>query len=156
MERNNIEFYKYENELHCFCDSVPTAWEDVPCWAKEDLKQHRLENPQFVKLVNTKPLNFGGDSLKKYTYYIFGKLDHVPDISKEGKITPECCTCELFSKRELEQLSLVYLPDDQIAERLFISTLTVVAHWRNMRKKTGLENKTQLAIQAERLQLIDV
>ena len=51
-----------------------------------------------------------------------------------------------LTKREREILEFIYegLSSGQIADRLFISDLTVKTHCRNMRMKVGVRNKMGL------------
>lgn len=53
---------------------------------------------------------------------------------------------KLFSKREVEVLQLMAegYTSKMIAEKLFISEHTVIAHRKNMQKKTGINNATAL------------
>lgn len=53
---------------------------------------------------------------------------------------------KLFSKREVEILQLMAegCTSKMIAEKLFISEHTVIAHRKNMQQKTGLSNAIAL------------
>ena len=63
--------------------------------------------------------------------------------SKIDQITEDL---KLFSKREIEVLKLMAqgCTSKMIAEQLFISEHTVIAHRKNMQKKTGIINATAL------------
>ena len=68
--------------------------------------------------------------------------------------------CELLpdplSERELEVLKLLALglSNQQIAERLFISTGTAKTHIHNLCGKLGAHNRTEAALRARELGLV--
>jgi DNA-binding NarL/FixJ family response regulator len=54
---------------------------------------------------------------------------------------------DLLTKREKEILTLIAsgLTDKEIAEKVFLSPLTVTTHRKNILSKLGLKNKVELA-----------
>jgi len=117
-----------------------------------------VENPHYVKKVQNTKKDFGGDFSKRYTYYIFGGLNLTPDIDLDGTMNG----CDFFncdedvpmiltvnngkslSRREIEVLRTVTLPDKLIADQLHNSKDTILSHFQNIRFKTGLNNKPEL------------
>ncbi|MBE9599513.1 response regulator transcription factor [Pedobacter sp. MC2016-24] len=63
---------------------------------------------------------------------------------------------KLFSKREVEILQLMAegCTSKMIAEKLFISEHTVIAHRKNMQQKTGLSNAIALVYFAAKNDII--
>lgn len=63
-----------------------------------------------------------------------------------------------FTDRELEVLRLIVAGerDNDIAEKLCISLRTVKAHVQNLKDKTGLRNRTELAVRARAVGLVIV
>lgn len=61
-----------------------------------------------------------------------------------------CASSVEFTERELEVLRLIVAGerDQEIAEKLGISLNTVKTHLRAMKDKTGLRNRTELAVRA--------
>ncbi|QTE37524.1 helix-turn-helix transcriptional regulator [Mucilaginibacter gossypii] len=53
-----------------------------------------------------------------------------------------------LSPSEMEVFKRVMLADKVIADQLFISVETVKKHFQNIRRKTGLSNKIEIAIWA--------
>ncbi len=108
--------------------------------------------------------------LEQMTICLFGAINSEPDINTKGNLSePEyvpCinrCKCEFegigchnimisegifLSKAETEVFKLVAFPDKEIADKLFISILTVQKHFTNIRIKTGFANKIEMAIWA--------
>ena len=61
-----------------------------------------------------------------------------------------------ISKREREVLGLICLTNPQIAKRLNISIRTVKTYVRHLFEKLGCENRTEAAIKALKLNVIDI
>lgn len=77
-----------------------------------------------------------------------------PDIveyirSRVSAISPDASIFELLSERELDVVRLIAkgYSNNQIAEELFLSSGTVRNHISVILQKTGLEHRTQIAIQ---------
>jgi DNA-binding NarL/FixJ family response regulator len=75
----------------------------------------------------------------------------------KGKVKPKPNHTPL-SNREIEILKLIcqQFTDEEIGEKLFISTKTVNGHRSNLLQKTGSKNVTGLVIYAVKHRLIEV
>jgi LuxR family transcriptional regulator, maltose regulon positive regulatory protein len=71
--------------------------------------------------------------------------------------TQEEALIEALSERELEVLRLIAqgLPNEAIAQRLYLSLRTVKWHSGNIYSKLGVENRTAAVARARRLGMID-
>lgn len=60
--------------------------------------------------------------------------------------TPVASPTEVLTKREKEILKLIAqgLTDKEIAEKIFLSALTVISHRKNILSKLGLKNKVEI------------
>lgn len=102
--------------------------------------------------------------MEEYVFEHFGGLDHEPDLDESGKASCteymeshdrlELSNGQAITHSELRVLKLALLPDKIIADQLFISTTTVLTHWQNMRHKTGLGGKVELAVLATKKGII--
>jgi DNA-binding CsgD family transcriptional regulator len=123
--------------------------------------------PQFIHDRIRVEMNAADASLEEMEHFVYenyGGLDLEPDINVAGKFS---CreymeTREIMdlgnghhiTSCEMKVLKLVDLPDKLIADKLSISTTTVLSHMQNMRAKTGLVNKVELAILATKKGII--
>lgn len=99
-----------------------------------------------------------------FAYENCGGLDTTPDIDMHGDMNfgeyiPEANTLPLSNGRSLTYaqmrvLKLSAYPDKIIADKLCLSKTTVESHWQDIRDKTGLNNKTELAIFATKMGVI--
>ncbi|MFI5203594.1 MAG: response regulator [Flavobacteriales bacterium] len=73
-----------------------------------------------------------------------------------GKTTTSATSLSKLTKREKEILVLIAqgLTDKEIAEKVFLSSLTVITHRKNILSKLGLKNKVELTRFALEHQLI--
>lgn len=114
--------------------------------------------------------------LEQMTMCLYGALNTEPDIDLEGNLSePEYVPCIyrgkcsfegigcksimvqegiFLSKAETEVFKLVNLPDKEIADKLFLSVLTVQKHFKNIREKTQFANKIEMAIWATKKGII--
>jgi DNA-binding NarL/FixJ family response regulator len=60
--------------------------------------------------------------------------------------TPSSSPADLLTRREKEILKLIAqgLTDKEIAEKVFLSSLTVISHRKNILSKLGLKNKAEI------------
>jgi LuxR family transcriptional regulator, maltose regulon positive regulatory protein len=78
-------------------------------------------------------------------------------LSPNPMPTQEEALIEALSERELEVLRLIAqgLPNEAIAQRLYLSLRTVKWHSGNIYSKLGVENRTAAVARARRLGMID-
>lgn len=155
---SSVEFFAIEDEVFCFHNKQTLSYDEFPGYITLAVISHMNENPQYVRKVQKTEKDFGGDFSKRYIYYIFGGLNLVPDIDEDGTFNPcDFYNCDedvpmilsinngkSLSKREIQVLKLVTMPDQLIADRLYNSRETILSHMQNMRSKTGLTNKSEL------------
>lgn len=85
----------------------------------KDKHKHLISIPQMITTMQLPLTNYG-----------------IPSLNFEvGILTP----------REIETIQRTLLPDKNIATDLNISYYTVLSHFKNIRLKTGLQDKLQLA-----------
>jgi DNA-binding CsgD family transcriptional regulator len=154
-----VEFFAYQEDVYCFYDGMKLHYNEFTDAVMLKVINHMAMNPHLVKWVQDKTkLDFGGDFTKRYIYYWREKLNLTPDIDLDGTMNG----CDFFacdedvpmmlsinngkplSKREIEVLKEVTLPDKLIADHLHNSTETILSHFQNIRQKTGLHNKLEL------------
>ena len=77
-------------------------------------------------------------------------LDAIEDISKDDSKHKTSHEKELLSEREIQVLEqLVHgLSNKEIADKLHISTHTVISHRKNITQKTGIKSQSGLTIYA--------
>ncbi len=125
------------------------------------------ELPEFVYNIIRKLMGVVDASMEEMESFVFdhfGGLDHEADIDEKGKVScteymeshdrVELSNGQAITHSELRVLKLALLPDKIIADQLFISTTTVLTHWQNMRHKTGLGGKVELAVLATKKGII--
>lgn len=162
---NQVEFIAPEVEqVICLNNGKRLSFEEFPAWIIEAIKNDMLENPQFLKELGITEIN--NPSIFKYTYEMYGGLDQEADIDAKGNFNHS----EYFegsvrkslpvgegqhlTKSEIAVLKLAHLPDKLIADQLCNSIETILSHWQNMRNKTGLTGKVELAIWATKKGII--
>ena len=106
----------------------------------QSISQQSTNRP-LVELV----VNLGGEQFQKMI-----------SLGDEDRVTPaNMSASELgLTQKELEVLQLVDHADKIIAIRLKISACTVKEHFKNIRFKTGLNNKIEMAAWAAKKGLI--
>lgn len=132
-----------------------------------ELVKNFHELPEFIfSIIRSLMSNPNADlvQMEEYVFERFGGLDHEPDIDTEGNAScaeymethdhVELSNGQAITHSELRVLKLALLPDKIIADQLFIATTTVLSHWQNMRNKTGLGGKVELAVLATKKGII--
>lgn len=180
MNDRNTEFYTNitacnKMELKCSFDRQQYDFADLPECRKQILRDELSKLPvqreAYISMV-------GPDEdrvLEKFGMCWLGALNDEADINEAGAVSgPEyvpctqrgvcdqegvgCCNIivnDVFlSKMETRIFRLVHLENDVIASLLFISEETVKKHFKNIRQKTGLKNKIEMAIYATRKGII--
>jgi len=156
---NRVEFFAHDFDVLCFHNGKTWSYNEFPDYICLAVIAHMAENPHLVKEVQENTLmDFGGDFSKRYTYYIFGGLNLTPDIDLDGTMNG----CDFFNcdedvpmilsinnsnpltKRQIDIMRNVTLPNKHIADRLHISILTVETHMQNIRVHTGLFDKSEM------------
>lgn len=155
---NQVEFFAPEKDMiMCVNSRRILTFEEFPRWVIDLVRLDMLENPCILKELNITEIT--NVTIYKYIYEMFGGVDLQADIDTNGKINHSeyfeagmrrniQVECGHLTKCEIEVLKLAHLPDKLIADKLFNSTDTILSHWQNIRRKTGLSNKTELAIWA--------
>lgn len=176
MIDRGVEFFKDgKGGLYCSHDWKIHQWPNFPEYPLSILEREMLSDPtaipELAKMEGLEPEMY----LHKFASCRFGGLDDQPDVNKDGEVHhSEYVECSLrgqckaegklclslkvangyLTKREIEVLKFVQLLDKQIADKLNISTDTVVSHLINIKEKTGLDSKLKLAVFASRKGII--
>ena len=157
-------------ELMAFHGSKIYSYDDLPGSTKTLVYVHMKSQP-MVDAELTKMV--GNDEVAKLKQFImcrFGAMNSEADVTSCGKMSePEYVPCLNrgnckfegrvcasitvnnglpLSKSESAVFKLIHLPAKDIAERLFVSLETIKSHINNIRIKTGLANKTEMAVWA--------
>lgn len=110
------------------------------------------------------------DQLKQCVKCMFANFDGTPDLTDDGKLTPEYVDCakrhycahvgigclptkkvQALTSRENSLLPFIHLPNKEIAKMLFISEHTVKTHIKSINKKLGVSRKPEIMHSANQL-----
>jgi len=170
-----VEFFVHKNEVYCVHDGRTYSFETIPSWIIEVVEADMLKHPEALKALAQWENLDSDDHIRQYIICRFGGIDDEPDIDIEGIVhEAEYFDCGLrgtcrhegklctafkvangyLTKMELAVLKLISLADKAIADKLCISTDTVITHQQNIRTKTGLKTKVELAIFAQKKGII--
>lgn len=176
MIDKGVEIFKdKKGGLYCSHDWRIHQWPDFPKYVKGKIETEMLNDQvalsELAKMDGLTPELYE----YKFCWCRFGGLDDKPDVDSDGNVYQseyvECalrgqckaegklclalkCSNGILTKREMEVLKHVRLEDKLIAEKLQIKVDTVISHLINIREKTGLANKAQLAVFATQKGLI--
>ncbi|WP_131535548.1 response regulator transcription factor [Pedobacter nototheniae] len=170
-----VEFFVHRNEVYCVHDGRTYVFEEIPRWIIDIVEHDMLKHEDAIKALALWENLADEDYIRQYIICRFGGIDDEPDIDTKGVVhEAEYFDCGLrgtckhegklctafkvangyLTKMELAILKLINLPDKIIADRLSISTETVSTHQQNIRIKTGLKSKVELAIFAQKKGII--
>jgi len=179
MTDNGVEFFAKPDEMDVRCMNMGKVYEsyrEFPEWIKQKLTDDLYKTPLAVKTLRRhwKKLPVV-EYPRQHAYCKYGGLDPNPDIDSQGNMGHSeffdcgrrgkcksegklCCVMQVkagfLTKMEIEILRLVMLPDKRIADKLCISSATVLTHWQNIRRKTGFRSKIELAVFATKKGMI--
>lgn len=172
---NGVEFFVNNNEVHCTNSGKIYAYKDFPKWIIEIIEEDMLKYPEALKALSSWENLHESDYVRQYIYCRFGGQDADADINTDGQIHYSeyfdcglrgkckyegklCCSIQVhngyLTKTELEVLKNIQLQDKLIADKLCISTETVLTHQQNIRSKTGCKSKVELAVFAAKKGII--
>lgn len=111
--------------------------------------------PLLSLILHTESLNGGARSFLKGTLAMLGQANEAPKAPLAGEPMTLAIAASI-SPREQEVLRLLSagLSNQEIADRLFISTNTVKTHLENIYIKLGVTSRTQAIAQAHALKLL--
>ncbi|EKF56207.1 LuxR family transcriptional regulator protein [Galbibacter marinus] len=166
---SNIEFIgvKSTKTVLWLQNGKTKYFKDLPPHLFELLQNSFLKDPQAMNdLQNVETME---RKVELYTYYMYGDLDSIPDISK-GRLSPsenfrdnKNCISQHWASKEitidgvrmnnrditiLDSISQDF-PDKAIANILGISMSTFNWHKQNLLHKTNCATKVALAIKAQ-------
>lgn len=170
MIDKGAEFLTVDDRAICMHDGSVLEFDVVPDHLKDVLRADMKSQPKKERAMEAMVGPDEDRKLERFTMCQFGGMDSTPDIDEHGNLSyPEFVPCAkrgacehegigcsqitisngvILSKSETAVLRLVELENDQIADILFISVKTVKTHFQNIRRKTGKQNKTELAVWA--------
>ena len=172
---NAVEFFVHDNEVKCLNNGTVYKYNEFPQWILNRIETDMLENPEALKALGKWENLAISDHKRQYIYCRFGGADLEPDIDVNGEINHSeyfdcgfrgickhegklCSSIKVdnghLTKTEIKVLQNIELLEKQIADKLNMSVLTVNSHTQNLREKTGLSTKTELAVFASRKGII--
>jgi len=170
-----VEFFVHKNEVYCVHDGRSYSFEEIPQWIIDIVEMDMLKHPEALKALAQWENLDNDDHIRQYIICRFGGIDDEPDIDTKGEVhEAEYFDCGLrgtcrhegklctafkvsngyLTKMELAVLKLINLADKLIADHMCISVDTVITHQQNIRTKTGLKSKVELAIFAQKKGII--
>jgi len=171
----SVEFFVHKNEVYCLHDGFRYTFEEIPTWILDIVEADMLKHPDALKALASWENLDSEEHIRQYIICRFGGIDDEPDIDTQGQVhEAEYFDCGLrgtcryegklctalkvengyLTKMELEILKHLSLTDKEIACKLNISPDTVISHQQNIRTKTGLKSKVELAIFAQKKGII--
>ena len=169
------DFFVVDGILYCSHDFRTWTWPHFPKHIVRILKREILKFPEAMKALAEWENLMPEDHVPTFTTCNLGGLDDEPDITVDGKVNyTEYVDCKLrgtcrfegklcralkvengvISGAEMAVLKLSNKPIKIIADELCISQETVKSHLKSIKHKTGLPDKTEVAIFAYKKGLI--
>jgi DNA-binding CsgD family transcriptional regulator len=160
----------------CLFGGKTLTYEQIPADKKKILMDAMRANPKVEKAMQSMAGQNDDDKLKQFIMCRYGALNCDPDITEDGKLSEAeyvpcdkrgkcsfegigCCSILMdngvfLSRAETDVFKLVENADKNIADKLFLSVDTVKKHFTNIRMKTGLHNKIEMAVWAAKKGII--
>jgi DNA-binding CsgD family transcriptional regulator len=170
MIDKGAEFLTVDGRAMCIHDGSVLDFEKTPDHLKSILLRDMNLNPLKEKAMEAMAGTDINAKLEQFAMCQFGALNSNPDIDENGNLTyPEYVPCskrglckhegigcsfialsgsDFLSRAETAVLRLVEFENEIIADNLFLSVETVKKHFQNIRRKTGKQNKIELAVWA--------
>ncbi|WP_262247014.1 response regulator transcription factor [Parapedobacter soli] len=170
------DFFVIDGVLYCSHDFKTWVWPLFPKHIIKIMKREILNNPDVMKSLADWENLLPEDHVPRFIGCNFAGLDDVPDIDVDGNVHyTEFVDCKLrgtcrfegklcralkvdngvISGAEMAVLKLSNKPIKIIADELNISQETVKSHLKSIKDKTGLPDKTEVAIFAYKKALIN-
>lgn len=159
-----------ESEAMCIHGGHRYELSGMPAAQREVLTAAINSRPALKRDIAAMVGNNEEAMLNQFVMCRYGALNNEPDIACDGTLSePEYVPCRkrgtcpfegkvcsmimfspgiLLSRSETEIFKLVALPDKNIADQLNLSVETVKKHFKNIRIKTGLNTKIEMAVWA--------
>lgn len=175
MIDKGADFFKVNGVLYCSHDFRVWVWPEFPSHIVQIIREDMLNNPDAMKALASWENLLPEDWVRRYIACRFGGLDDQPDIGVDGQVHhTEYVDCELrgtcryegklccslkakmgvISPAEMAVLKLADQPIKIIADKCCISEDTVKSHLKSIKDKTGMGDKTEVAIYAYKKGLI--
>ena len=175
MIDKGAEFFNEGSKLFCVHDYKVHTWPNFPEHVLEVVRNDMMIHSDALESLSKWENLLPSEYVYRYILCRFGGIDDEPDITEDGLISHTeyfecglrgkckyegklCCSIKVehgvLTKSELEILKRIKSADKAIADELCISPETVATHMQNIRRKTGLGNKVELAVFANEKGLI--
>lgn len=174
-QNDNIEFFgdRASKKVQWFQNGIKKNFDQLPPKVFALLSNAYNQDKPAKEILNT----IGAPTIRQvelYTYYLWGSLDHAPDI-KNGQLQPaenfrdsaNCISLDFggkeitiegvpINKRDLAIIDLIAqdAPDKAIAAALCVSVPTLGFHKKNLFTKTNTQTKTGLLAKSFRANII--
>lgn len=159
-----VEFFIHEDNLKCYCNGERYDYNEFPNWIIKIMKADMAKNPEATALFASNGIADPTEQLRQYIAERYGRYDMFPDIDEMGNVSESeyINNSSLrvkngsLTKKEIEVLKLIAKGklDKEIANDLGVTEETIRTHSQNIRFKTGLKRKAELAVYAFKLNLI--
>ncbi|GAA4327592.1 hypothetical protein GCM10023149_31090 [Mucilaginibacter gynuensis] len=175
---NNVEFFvDADLQAYKLKNGTRIAFDDFDNETMDVIRRNMWQYPEKVAELMLMGITNTHEMLRQYLICNYGGFDNKADMvdgqlqeseywpcPKRGQCPHEGRLCdnlrtdtgEVLTRREIEVLKVVAKGklDKEIADQLFISLGTVTTHTKNIRAKTGLYRKVDLARFATQKNLI--
>lgn len=153
--------------LFCAHDFTIYEWPNFPRKVIRWIRQDMLKHPDALECLGTWENLVKEDRILRYTLCRFGGIDDKPDFNERGEASHSeyfecglrgkcrfegklCCSIKVdngfLTKSELEVMKYIRLPAKIIASKMNLSGDTISTHLQNIRRKTGMNDKVNLAV----------
>jgi len=176
MIDKGADFFMVDGVLYCSHDFKIHTWPNFPHHLIEIVREDMMKHPDAMKSLAGWENLLPDEYVWQYIVCRFGGLDDEPDINESGEVHHTeyvdcklrgqckyegklCCSLKaqdgVISPAEMAVLRLSNQPIKIIADKLFISEDTVKSHLKSIKDKTGMPDKTEVAIYAHKKGLIN-
>lgn len=177
MVDSSVEFFLYNDEVHCQTEGVTYSFENFPERIISVVSDDMEKNPKAIASLIDWGFEDSASQMRQYIACRHGGHDNNADISVDGEIQPaeyvncgrrgicpyegKLCTSIVLKHGTLTKSEILVLIevaegllDKEIADKLNISSHTVRHHKDSICRKSGIERKPGIVGLAYKLGLV--